>query len=382
MQISKDNITLINLLRLQMAFGAGSCKAVEIYYALRSDNLLDKDLKSIELPSSIMNADIKRIRSIKLSQVHKIIDDCKDNKIDIITIEDDNYPDRLRNISEPPIVLYIKGELPDIDNEPVICIVGPRKVSEFGKKAAYSLSRRLAKSGMIIVSGGAVGTDTFAHNGALDCGGKTIAVLGCGICYNYLPQNRNLRNKIADSCCIISEHPPYASTTKYCFPIRNRLMSALSLAAIIVEANEKSGALITARHANEQGRDVFVIPGNPTDEHYKGSNNLFRDGAIPLIDTSDIFNQYIAQFPDKIDIKKAFTKDKKVKTVTKIQKKNILGLSKEAKIVYNNLNKPKFTADDLLNLGLDDNKIISVLTELEMEHIISALPGGIYELTK
>ncbi len=382
MLLNKDNITLINLLTLQQAFGAGSYKAVSIYEALKSNNSLDIPVKDIKWPVSIEPKDIKRIKAVNASKIYKIIDESVKNNISMLTIEDNEYPDRLRNISEPPIVLYIKGEFPDIDNEPIICIVGPRKVSDFGKKAAYSLSRRLAKSGIIIVSGGALGTDTSAHKGALSCGGRTIAVLGCGICYNYLPENRKLREAVADSCCVVSEHPPYAPTTKYCFPIRNRLMSALALGTAIIEADEKSGALITARYANEQGRDVFVIPGNPTYPQYKGSNNLLRDGALPLIDASDIFNQYIVQYAEKIDIKKAFEKEKKKNQKPKNEKKLSLGLSKESEMVYNNLNKQKFSADDLLSLGISDDKLISALTELEIEHVIRALPGGMYELIK
>ena len=382
MLLDKNNTLLINLLVLQQCFGAGSYKAVTVYEILKSNNLLNIPIDNIKWPENFDARDIKKIKSISTSKIYKIINDCIKNNISILTIEDKNYPERLRNISEPPIVLYIKGEFPDIDEEPTICIVGPRKVSEFGKKAAYSLSKRLAKSGIIIVSGGALGTDTCAHSGALNANGRTIAVLGCGICYNYLPENRKLREAVADSCCIISEHPPYTSTTKYCFPIRNRLMAALALGTIVIEAGEKSGALITARHANEQGRDVFVIPGNPTYPQYKGSNNLLRDGALPLIDASDIFNRYIVQYFEKIDIKKAFEKEKKKKVLSKIQKKLPMGLSIESEMVYNNLNKQKFMADDLLSLGISDDKLIAALTELEMEHVIRALPGGMYELIK
>ena len=153
-------------------------------------------------------------------------------------------------------------------------------------------------------------------------------------------------------------------------------MSALSLGTVVVEAGSKSGALITAAHANEQGRDVFVIPGLPGDPHYIGSNALLRDGARPLLDTSDIFNEYIPRFPDKINIENAFRKQDK-----KINKKIInSGLSKTAQIVYNQLDKRKFYPDELIDDKISAGDLISALTELEIEGIIRAVPGGMYEL--
>ena len=355
-------------------------KCVKIYNILRENNLLSDSFDKNTLSAVIESKDADKIFSVEIATVHKIIGDCIKNNIFTVTVEDAEYPDRLRYIADMPIVLYIKGVFPDIDNEPVVSIVGPRKISDFGKKAAFSLSKRLAKSGMIIASGGALGADTCAHKGALSANGRTIAVLGCGICYDYLPENRQMRNDITKNGCVISEHPPYASTTKYAFPVRNRIVAALSLGTVVIEAGSKSGALITARLANEQGRDVFVIPGNPTLPEYKGSNALLRDGAFPLLDASDVFNQYIPKFPEKIDIEKAFSEDTSSSENKKISKKLQLGLSKEAEIVYNNLNNAKFTADDLLSIGLSDDELISALTELEIEHIIKACPGGSYEL--
>ena len=196
-----------------------------------------------------------------------------------------------------------------------------------------------------------------------------------------MPENRHLRETISKNGCLISEYPPYTAATKYSFPIRNRIISALSLGTVVIEASLKSGSLITARLANEQGRDVFVIPGNPSLDNYKGSNALLRDGAIPLLNASDIFNQYLLKFPEHIDIEKAFLEEKDERINEKIKKNLDIGLSKEAKIVYNNLNSQKFTVDDLLSLDLSDDQLLSALSELEIEGIIKALPGGIYDLT-
>ena len=378
MLLSKDNVTLINLITIQQCFGAGSVKAVKIFNILRDAAILDLPFDKSGLEKFIDKKDADKLMSVDIDDIYKIIDDCLKNDVYTVTICDINYPERLRNIADSPIVLYIKGEFCDVDSLPLVSVVGPRKVSDFGKKAAFSISKRISKAGITVVSGAAVGADTYAHKGALDTKGKTIAVLGCGICYDYLPENRALRETISKNGCLISEHPPYASATKYSFPVRNRIISALSLGTVVIEASLKSGSLITARLANEQGRDVFVIPGNPTFDNYKGSNELLRDGAIPLLSANDIFNQYIAKYPDYIDVDKAFAEDVTA-NVKKTQKNLQLGLSNEAKIVYNNLNKQKFTLDDLIDLDLSDDQLISVLTELEIEGLIKALPGGMYE---
>lgn len=379
MLLSKENITLVNLIKIQQCFGAGSIKAARIFNVLRDADLLDCAFDDLSINEKLDKKDSKRLLSYDDSNAHKIIDDCIKNQINIITVCDSKYPNCLRFLDDFPIVLYYLGDLCDFDNTPLVSIVGPRKISEFGKKAAFSLGKRLALGGITVVSGAALGADTFAHTGALHANCKTIAVLGCGICYDYLPANRSLRKDISKNGCLISEYPPYAPATKYSFPIRNRLISGLSLATVVIEASLKSGSLITARLANEQGRDVFVIPGNPMLENYKGSNALLRDGAIPLLDANDIFNLYISKFPDKINVTKAFD-EKKANKNGKISKKLNISLSKNAEIVYNYLNKQKFTVDDLLGLDMTDDDILSALTDLEIEGLIKALPGGVYEV--
>jgi DNA processing protein len=196
---------------------------------------------------------------------------------------------------------------------------------------------------------------------------------------SYLEENRGLREHIEKCGCLITEYPPNIPASRFTFPIRNRIISALSLGTIVVEAPKRSGALITANHAIEQGKDVFVIPGAPDANEYKGSNALLRDGAKPLLDTSDVFNEYIPLYPDKIDIEKAFKKEPKPETQQKNKKILNETLSNEAKIVYNCLDTHRFYPDEL-NTGLESGKLLSALTELEMEFIIRALPGGQYEV--
>lgn len=365
---------------LQLCLGQGS----KIFLELVEKSLYPEDIylmtaterKQVGLFSK---SELEKMSKTPIENAVKIIEQCNKNKIKLIKYDDSIYPETLKTICNPPMVLYVRGSFPDFDNTPVISIVGPRKVSEFGKKAAYSLGYRLSKAGFTVVSGGAVGSDTYAHIGALKSGGKTVLIMGCGFNVSYLEENRALREHIESHGCLISEYPPETPITRYTFPVRNRLISALSLGTVVVEAGKRSGALLTANHAIEQGRDVFVIPGSPNALEYKGSNTLLRDGAKPLLDASDIFNEYITLFPDKIDIEKAYKKEPKA--VTPQKNKKILNetLSNEAKIVYNCLDTQKFYPDEL-DTGLDSGKLLSALTELEMEFIIRALPGGQYEI--
>lgn len=372
-----------NMVRMQLAYGPGNQKALELCKRLSNFGFPNNSIEQIEKIKNFPEGYLDRFKSVDPSKVDKVISDCDRNNIDIISIFSPLYPKRLRNISDPPVVLYVKGNLPDLDETPAFCIVGPRKVSEFGEKAAYSLSRRLSKAGMVIVSGGARGCDTFAHKGALSAKGQTIAVLGCGIGNDYLLENKRLRIQIAASGCLISEYPPFTPAYKHNFPVRNRIMSGICVGTAVIEASEKSGALITARYANEQGRDVFVIPGNPTYECYKGSNALLRDGAIPLIDASDIFNIYINAFPEKLNLENAFDDGVDNYNSEVVQKNLDTALSNDAKIVYNNLNKLSshiFNTDELTSCGLTSERILSALTELELNGCIKSMVGGLYKI--
>lgn len=373
---------LRSLIWLQKVLGVGSGKVNKILSAFGGAQNVFQSGKDKRIASGLFSPkENERADKFDLSIADEILNECKIKGIRAIGITNEKFPECVRNIPDPPLVLYIKGDFPDFDNIPVFCVVGPREVSDFGKKAAYSLAFRLSKAGMTIVSGGAKGSDRMAHIGALKGSGKTVAVLPCGIEFDYLNENKPLREEIVKSGgCLISECPPKHGMMRHSFPVRNRLLSALSLGVAVVEADFGSGALITARHACEQGKDVFVIPGNPTLKQYKGSNELLRDGAKPLIDASDIFNEYILRFSDKLDLKKAFEKQEKTVKEKSFQKKSTSGLSNQAKIVYNSLNKQKFTADDIEQQNISDEELLVCLTELEMEGYIAALPGGFYTL--
>lgn len=372
-------------IRLGYALGAGNIRVKRaLEYFGNAENIFKASDNERAESGIFTKNELLRIKNSQNATALETLEECKENGIDIICYGDKNYPYCLSVTEDAPALLYVKGTMPDFDNIPAVCIVGPRKVTEKGKMASYSIARRLALSGMTVVSGGALGCDSAAHSGALKAGGITVLVMGCGILSDYLQENAGLRESVSRSGCLISEYPPHYGASRYTFPVRNRIMSALSVCTVVIEAGVKSGALITARHAAEQGKDVFVIPGDVEKAEFKGSNALLRDGAKPLIDMSDIFSEYIPRFPDKIDVKRAYSAqtgaaDKKEKEPVHKNLSNET-LSKNAKIVYNHLDKHKFYPEEIKDTGLGAGEILSALTELEVELLIRSLPGGCYEM--
>lgn len=211
------------------------------------------------------------------------------NKIQEITIANEKYPKQLKLIYDPPKSIYVFGNV-DILNTPGIAIVGCRDATEYGKKATIYFSYNLAKENITIISGLAKGIDSFAHMGALKAYGRTIAVIGSGLDNIYPKENEKLAQEIIQNGgAIISEYPLGTKPEKQHFPERNRIISGLSQAIIVIEAKEKSGSLITADFAMEQGRDVYAVPGNINSKNSIGTNNLIKDGAIPATNFKDIF---------------------------------------------------------------------------------------------
>ena len=205
----------------------------------------------------------------------------------LITWLDETYPRRLKEIAQPPPVLYTKGELVPQD-EWSVAIVGTRRFTPYGQRVAEEAASFLARNGITVVSGMARGIDAIAHQAALNSGGRTIAVLGSGVDQIYPPQNRGLAAEIIQNGALISDYPLGTPPESGNFPPRNRIISGLSLAVVVVEAGIKSGALITADFAVEQGRDVFAVPGNIFSPYSKGVNRLLRDGAHPLLSPEDL----------------------------------------------------------------------------------------------
>ncbi len=375
------------LIWLQLSLGQASMRALKaLSFFGDAEKIFKADESDRKAAKIFTKRDLENLRKFSIEDALKVISDCKENNIKIIALGDSDYPYCLSVLEDAPLVIYTKGELPDFETVPAICIVGPRKVTDEGKKAAYSLSFRLAAAGFTVVSGGAVGCDTYAHAGALKANGKTVLVMGCGICSDYLRENLALREAVSKNGCLLSEYPPFAPASRFTFPVRNRLLSALSLGTVVVEAAAKSGALITAHHAIEQGKDVFVVPGPIKAKQYEGSNTLLRDGAKPILDITDVFGEYIYRFPDKIDVEKAISsspigakKNAETKKSENFEKNLPETLSKDAKIVYNYLDKQKFLPEELSVPNISAGELLAALTELEMEFLIKAIPGGMYE---
>lgn len=205
----------------------------------------------------------------------------------VITYLDEEYPELLREISHPPIAVFVKGSL----NFPCFAVVGTRKATEYGRSVAFDFSNKLASAGITIVSGLAYGIDTYAHKGALK-GGFTIAVLGSGCCHIYPSSNRRLAEEISRKGAILTEFFPGDPPAKFRFPMRNRIIAGLSFGVLVVEAGERSGALITARFALEYGRDVFAVPGNIGRKVSQGTNRLIQQGAKLVTCVEDIIGEY------------------------------------------------------------------------------------------
>jgi len=235
-----------------------------------------------------------------LASCQEILDRCREKGIHILTFQDAAYPNRLKNIPDPPMVLYYKGTPPVFDELPVIGVVGTRKASVYGLTTAKRMGYQIASCGGCVVSGMATGIDGVAMKGALTAGGTVVGVLGCGADVVYPASNRWLYADTEKYGCILTEFPPGTAPLGRNFPRRNRIISGLSCGVLVVEAPERSGALITARLSADQGRDVFVIPANIDVESARGSNALMRDGAIPVSSGWDILSEYRYQFPGKV----------------------------------------------------------------------------------
>ena len=265
--------------------------AEDLYYA---------DEGAYQAQEELTEDAVTALQDKNLRPAEQILKECAKKKIHILTYRDAAYPSRLRNISDPPMVLYYKGTLPEFDSLPLIGVVGTRKASGYGMTVAKRMGSQIAACGGIVVSGMATGIDAMAMRGALSKGVPVIGILGCGADVVYPLANRSLYADTECCGCLLTEFVPGTPPMKWNFPKRNRIISGLCCGVLVVEAPEKSGALITARRAADQGRDVFVVPGNIDVDTCKGSNALLRDGAIAVSSGWDIMSEYAAQFPGKV----------------------------------------------------------------------------------
>ena len=264
------------------------------------ENIFYADERSYHHVENLTEEAVQSLKDKDLSQTEQILQDCRSKEISILTYQDAGYPARLKNISDPPLVLYYKGHLPDFDSNPLIGVVGTRKASAYGLTVAKRMGYQIARCGGIVISGAAFGIDGLAMQGALTAGMPVVGILGCGVDIVYPASNRGLFQDTERYGCLLSEFPPGTPPFGRNFPKRNRIISGMSCGVLVVEAPEKSGALITAELAADQGRDVFAVPGNIDMDSFVGSNRLIRSGAIMVSHGWDILSEYQAQFPDKI----------------------------------------------------------------------------------
>ena len=235
-----------------------------------------------------------------LSEANRILGSCLEKGIHVLTYQDAAYPTRLKHIPDPPLTLYYQGNLPDFDAEPAVAVVGTRRASAYGCMTARRMGYQIARCGGLVVSGAAGGVDTLAMKGALLAERPVVGVLGNGLDVIYPCSNRDLYRDVACRGCLISEFPPGTPPLGRNFPRRNRIISGLCCGVVVVEAPEKSGALITAQLALDQGRDVFAVPGNVDAACSAGSNGLLREGAIVAQSGWDVMEEYQSLFPEKV----------------------------------------------------------------------------------
>lgn len=329
----------------------------------------------------------------------KILGDCDRLGLRILTMQDADYPVRLRSIYEPPCLLYVRGRLPVFDEEAAIAVVGTRGATPYGLEAAEKLSYGMAKQGALVVSGGATDIDSAAHRGALRAGAKTVALLGGGADVVYPPENRWLFEDIAASGALVTEYPPGTPAKGGHFPVRNRILSGLCLATLVVEAPEEhSGALITAHTALEQGRDVFAVPGPIDAPQSRGCNRLIADGAGLASESWDILREYEAQYPHKlrggrVELPQAFgyRARQQKKTAVPVEEKETLptldlragqtSLTDDQIRVLKTLKDGELQIDDLIEaVGLPTRRVLSALTVLEIEGSVAQSGGKRFSL--
>ncbi len=299
--------------------------------------------------------------------ITNIFKNLDNNNISALTVYDSDYPSRLKNIYDPPYVIYVKGNKMNFDM-PLISIVGTRKATPYGKWAARYFARELAEWNIGIVSGLALGIDTYAHKGALDGNGYTIAVLGCGLDRYYPASNKVLMDEIFEKGCIISEYCLGTQPLKYHFPARNRIISGLSDSIVVIEAPQKSGALITVDFALEHGKDVYALPDRINSIKSKGTNKLIRDGARILLEVDDI----IEGLKYKYSLNKKSTEQAIRDDLSELEMK-----------VFNIVKRNPINIDLIINkTGIKASELSPILTILEIKGYINQMPGKIFTAAK
>lgn len=335
---------ITNRILLEMIRSAGSAEEV---YHLKCDQLQ----KLCKMNGSLT----QQLQESKAQwNVEQEYEKLQEKNIRFITQESGAYPYSLRNIADAPYGIYVMGELPTFEQKSV-AIIGARMCSEYGRMMATEIGKRLAGYGVTVISGMARGIDAAGHLGALNGGGKTCAVLGCGVDVCYPESNRELYRQMVEQGCVISEYPPGQQPKPWCFPARNRIISALSDIVVVVEAKERSGSLITADFALEQGKDVYAVPGRTTDTLSRGCNQLIRQGA-GIITNIDEFMEDLKLCVVHREFQENFNK---------------LLLEKDESVVYSCVDlRPKSVEELMRNTGYTCQRLADVLQSLIQKDLV------------
>lgn len=341
-------------------------KLIQIFPNLGDLWYIDK--MKLENMNLFSQANVDKIfKNRNLAYLEKLFLKIEGEGVEILTLLDQSYPRNLMDLEDKPNVIWSKGSIIEEDNL-AIGIVGSRKSTNYGKWAAEKFSRELVQLGITVVSGLANGIDTIAHRSALENGGRTIAVLGTGIDKVYPSKNKGLYREIEGNGAVITEFPLGTQPFAYNFPQRNRIISGLSLGILVIEAQEKSGTLITASHAANQGRDVFALPGNINSIFSQGTNRLIRDGAIPLVDIDNVLEE-IYQLSQ-------LKRDNTVKN--KVNPDDFSDL--EIRVI-NCIQEEAIHCDEIsYKTGIDIGELMSILTILELKGIVRELSGRIFTI--
>ncbi|MFA5145391.1 MAG: DNA-processing protein DprA [Candidatus Omnitrophota bacterium] len=335
-------------------------KLLEFFH--KPENILKASPEELTAVSGIGEKTAHKIRSLKKEELDKEFSLAKKHGLKILTLDDSGYPENLKNIPDPPIVLYVKGEL-KAEDKFSIGIVGSRRASFYGLDNARKFALDLADKGLTIVSGMARGIDTYAHRGALKAGGRTIAVLGSGFNNIYPQENKGLAEEISGSGAVISEFPINMLPLRQNFPRRNRLISGISLGILVAEAARNSGALITADFALEQGREVFALPGKVDSSTSYGTNELIKQGAKLVSCLDDILEELLVAPLNKNCKPQAAPEE-------------CSPVNDEERRVYELIKKQSILMDEIAErTSFDIPKISDILLKLEIKKLVRQLPG-------
>lgn len=298
---AEESADLVYWIWLSLAIGAGSSAAGKLFSRLGHNVRTIYDADPSEY-SGLPKGTAERLEDKSLKAAVGIYNWCADNGVGMLPYDSEFFPPQLRRIPSPPVMLYYLGMLPNIKNRLSVAVVGTRRITQYGARNAYTISGDLASAGTVIVSGMALGVDGVAHRAALDADGYTIAVLGCGIDRIYPREHKNLHGEIVRRGTVLTEFCPGTAPIAHNFPIRNRIISGMSTATVVIEADERSGALITAKDAKRQGRAVYALPGNVGTLGSAGTNKLLLEGAKMVTSALDILDDYKKEYAKVLNI--------------------------------------------------------------------------------